>query len=104
MIKKSCNGTFIISLATFVNVFMFFGTAFADDSYIVNPPKGHSANIITGVEAVEPASCKPTPCTPCPPKTAGSSLLIGMVGIGGAAGISLKPRRRKEKKVQDKEK
>jgi hypothetical protein len=54
--------------------------------------------------SVEPIISKPAPCSIFPTKTAGSSLFIGMVGIGGAAGIGFKPRRRKEKKEQDKEK
>ena len=72
--------------------------------YVMNIPAESEVTVGTRIEAVEPNTCKRTPCSPCPPKTAGSSLLIGMVGIGGAAGIGFKPRRRKEEKVQEKEK
>lgn len=79
----------------------------SDLAYTVAIPHGQLVSLNTRIEAVEPIIppvCRPTPCTPCPPKTAGSSLLIGMIGIGGAAGISLKPRRRKEENEQDTEK
>jgi hypothetical protein len=75
-------------------------------AYQVEVKNGQNVNLnhqIESVEVIVPPPCKlPTPCCP-QTKLSGSMLMVGMVGIG-ATGFGFKPRRRKEKKEQDKEK